>query len=313
MLETIAISDSRSGATAKVLPGVGFNCYSFVAAPAGQLIEMLWSAPEFASGGGRPNRSGIPILFPFAGRIRGTSFDYGGRSYALEVGDDFGNAIHGFVLSRPWRITDRGESHVRGEFQASIDEPRLLERWPADFRIAVTYRVASDELTCEVTVMAAGKQPLPFWLGLHPYFRLPLGGVSAEDCKIQAQVTSTWELEQLLPTGRVVPAAIAGRLAESLPLGGEKLDDVFTGLAAAGGTSQASIEDPTSGRRLTITFDASFKNLVIFNPPHREAICIEPYTAVPNAIELEQKGIAAGLTILPPGAEATYTVRIRLT
>ena len=308
MLETIAISDPRSGATAKVLPGVGFNCYSFVAAPAGEPIETLWAAPEFASGGGRPNRSGIPILFPFAGRIRGTSFEYGGRRYPLEVGDDFGNAIHGFVLSRPWRVTDRGESHVRGEFQASIDEPGLLERWPADFRIAVTYRVAGHELTCEIVVTAAGEQPLPYWLGLHPYFRLPLGGASAEDCKIRAQVTSAWELEQLLPTGRVVPAAIAGRLANGLPLRGEKLDDVFTGLAAAEEVSQASIEDPASGRRLTISFDAAFKNLVIFNPPHREAICIEPYTAVPNALELEQKGVAAGLTVLQPGAETHYWV-----
>ena len=119
--ETIRLTDPATGSTAKILPRRGFNCYSFQAAPADQLIEVLWADPQFTSGATRAARSGIPLLFPFAGRLRGTSFNYSGRRYEVEVGDDFGNAIHGFVIDRPWRVVQQSESSAVGQFQASRD------------------------------------------------------------------------------------------------------------------------------------------------------------------------------------------------
>jgi aldose 1-epimerase len=50
-----------------------------------------------------------------------------------------------------------------------------------------------------------------------------------------------------------------------------------------------------------MTFGPEFPACVVYNPPHREAICIEPYTAVPDAFALESRGIAAGLRVLKPG------------
>jgi len=40
---------------------------------------------------------------------------------------------------------------------------------------------------------------------------------------------------------------------------------------------------------------------VVYTPPHREAICIEPYTCVPGAFNLNERGIAAGLRMVAPG------------
>src|SRR5262245_51093553 len=104
-LESITITDSTSGAQAKIVPGLGFNCYSFISGKTAGNVEVLWSAPELLSGGARPSSSGIPLLFPFAGRIRGTSFRFEGKQFPLTAGDPKGNAIHGFVISRPWRVT----------------------------------------------------------------------------------------------------------------------------------------------------------------------------------------------------------------
>ena len=33
----------------------------------------------------------------------------------------------------------------------------------------------------------------------------------------------------------------------------------------------------------------------LINPPHREAICLEPYTCTTDAINLQQQGVNAGL------------------
>src|SRR5204863_5699002 len=87
-----------------------------------------------------------------------------------------------------------------------------------------------------------------------------------------------------------------------------QLDDVFTGLLFHDGWSSSSIYDPASGCTLTQRFDRAFRECVVFTPPHREAICIEPYTCVPGCFELAQRGIEAGLRVVPPGA--SFTARV---
>jgi aldose 1-epimerase len=49
---------------------------------------------------------------------------------------------------------------------------------------------------------------------------------------------------------------------------------------------------------------------VIYNPPHREAICIEPYTCVPDMIRLQAKEIDAGMQLLPAGEAFSAEIRI---
>ncbi len=201
-IETITITDSQSGAQAVVAPTLGFNCIGFVARPGGEPCEVLWTAPDFLAGTGKPSHSGIPLLFPFAGRLRGTSFEYQGQRYELEAGDGQGNAIHGFVLNRPWRIAAQGADRVRGVFQASVDDPTLLARWPADFRITAEYSVVGNSLVADYTVENPDDKSLPFNLGTHPYFRIPLGGSGADECRVRVPVEYAWELTKLLPTGR---------------------------------------------------------------------------------------------------------------
>src|SRR5690349_20663612 len=127
MSQFITLTDITTGSTASIAPALGFNCFSFAPLVKGKPFELLWHDPEFRSGNTRPSRSGIPILFPFAGRIRGGRFRYGGRNYQLETNDNKGNAIHGFVYTRPWRIVNQSGASVTGEFQASVDDPAILQ------------------------------------------------------------------------------------------------------------------------------------------------------------------------------------------
>jgi aldose 1-epimerase len=310
--ETLIIKDAVSGAQAKILPTLGFNCYSFVAVHSAGPIEVLWSAADFATGAGRPSGSGIPLMFPFAGRIRGTSFRFEGRQYALEAGDGLGNAIHGFVINRPWRVIHQAENRVTGQFHASLDDASLLKHWPADFRITADYQLAGNSLVSEFLVENPDARPLPFGFGTHPYFRVPLGGSSGAECRVTVPVENQWELEGLLPTGRKTSPAITAELSRGMLVGAMKLDSVFSGLKFDNHHCTARVHDPHSRHSMTMTFDDQFTACVVYNPPHREAVCIEPYTTIPDAFTLRDKKIDPGLRILPPGGTFRTRIDIRL-
>lgn len=311
----IVLRDAASGSTAAILPGLGFNCSSFRPVVGGEAIETLWAAPGFGTAGSRPTRSGIPLLFPFAGRLSGETFAFGGREYRVKsAGRSGGYPIHGLVFGRPWRVVEQAAEWATGVFQAAVDAPELLAEWPADFRIAVTYEVAGPELRCGVRIdnPDAEGRPLPFGFGAHPYFRLPLGGPAPDECRVTVPAAEYWELAEMLPTGRRLPVSIANDLRAGPRFGDLTLDDVLTGLPAGGGSVRTTIVDPGSGRVLTQTFDAACRHCVVFTPPHREAIAIEPYTAVPDAFALAARGIETGLRVLAPDESVDLRILIRL-
>jgi aldose 1-epimerase len=311
-LEIVTIRDPAGGASAQILVSQGFNCFRFTAMPGGRPVEVLYAPHDFGAGKGRPSRGGIPLLLPFPGRIPGTTFTWEGKTYALEVGDAFGNAIHGFALSRPWRMAEQSENWAVGQFHAWRDDPSLKARWPADFRITATYTLAGNSLDAEYTIENPCDAPLPCGFGTHPYFRVPLGGDKADDCVVRLPVSARWELKEMLPTGRRLELNDAAALQVGRPYGELKLDDAFTGLQFADGWSSASIRDPASGITMNQRFDSAFRECVVYTPPHREAICIEPLTCVPNCFELSSRGIDAGLKIVPPGGSFSARVEINV-
>jgi len=312
----VTIADPVTGSRASTAPSLGFNCFSYQAPLRGRLIETLWAHPELLGGGQRPSGSGIPILFPFGGRMPGTSFEHQGATYQLEEGDGRGNAIHGFVMSRPWRVVDQQADSVTGEFQASVDDPSLLARWPADFRVTCRYALGADGLLSEFVVDNPSDRVLPFGLATHAYFRIPPGGGpefdEAEQTVLRVPVSDQWELAGLIPTGRRLGAGDFADMPRGMELRGRVFDNVFTGLAYDAGRTTTSVHNPAVGCTLVQTFDDSFRHAVVYTPPHREAICIEPYTALPNYFRLEQTVIETGVRHLQPGEQYRTRIELRL-
>ncbi len=316
--DVVELRDEVSGATARVLPALGFNCVSFTVPTegGGEPVEVLWSEPGVGPGS-KATRSGIPILFPFGGRLKGTSFVYEGTTYetpgALSNG---GNSIHGFVLNRPWRVTGRSADSVLGEFQASVDDPALLGQWPADFLIRVGYTVNGTSLRSTIEVHNPDSKPLPFGFATHPYFALPLGPAgSPDDCIVTVPAAEAWVLEDLLPTGERRPVAGGDDLRGGVPLLGHAFDDVLTGLTSTGdaeGVVEMTIADPVNGRVVRQLCTGPFRECVVYTPDNRQSVAVEPYTCAPTVFELVAKGIDAGLQVLAPGASMAMRIDITL-
>lgn len=310
-MQTIRIQAPDSDAYAEVAPAKGFNCFRWCVPWNGQQLELLSMQDGFLEGRQPPTRSGIPILFPFAGRLRGMQYVWRGKPYDLSgcaYNDGQGNAIHGFVLNRPWRVLASTHASVRGEFQGSIDAPESLAAWPADYRITAEYEVRSDELALTLELANLGPDAMPLSLGLHPYFALPLAGNQAGGCRVRVPARAHWQSTGMLPTGELCSSEQVQELAAGRPFAGMQYDDVFQLAEPQGAWHHAEIVDPSGGCRVAIEFDASFPHCVVFNPPHRDTVCVEPYSAIPNAFELEERGISTGLLVLPSGG----TVKRRL-
>ena len=115
----------------------------------------------------------------------------------------------------------------------------------------------------------------------------------------------------MLPTGRTLPADGPYALAAGLPAANMHLDGVLTDLESRGGRVACRIEDAVNRRRLTLEFDEVFRECVVFNPPHREAVCLEPYTNPPDAFALAEQGVGGGPRVLQPGESFEARIDIR--
>jgi aldose 1-epimerase len=311
-LEQVTLTDAATGSTATVLVGFGFNCYRFIA-NVGEPVDVLWSAPGFENGTERPSHSGIPLLFPYPGRLRGTTLAYGGKTYDLAGNDGRGNAIHGYALNRPWKVVEQSPSRIVGEFQASERDPSILKQWPADFRLIVSYELRGTSLHSTVTIENPDDKPLPYGFGSHPYFRVPLGTQgSADDCTVMVPAAKYWELVDMLPSGKKLPAVGSHGLLHGMRFGDTKLDDIFTDLVFEAGRGRATITDSSNKRRLEMRFDDRFTECVVYNPPHRQAICMEPYTCSPDQFTMAERGVISAPQTLPPGGKWSAAYEIRL-
>lgn len=309
----IEISDD-SGSRARILVGYGFNCVSFsVMTPDGP-VETLWSEPYFGPGKS-PLYSGIPVLFPFGGRLVGDSFRWRDQTYTVRDAIVLnGNVLHGLVINRPWRVIDQSPTRLVGEFHAGRDEPALLDQYPADFRIRMSYEINRNSLASEIVVDNPGDRSLPWGFTTHGYYRLSLGGGDPAASIVRIPASATWVLDEaVLPTGEIAPVTAANDFRGTEPLGARKLDGIFTRVEPEpDGSLVSSIEDPIAGRILRVIARGPFREIVVYTPDHREAVAIEPYTCSPTAFDLEERGHDAGLRVLEPGQSETMTITLRL-
>jgi aldose 1-epimerase len=303
-MNVVTLIDAHTGSTARILPELGFNCFEFRAVVGSQTVDVLDSVPGFADGGQRPSGSGIPILFPFPNRIRAGKFRWKDRDYTLPITDKLGNAIHGFCLDRPWRVIRQGDDFVTGQFQLSVDAPDRAALWPADFVLEVDYELLHTRLRTNFRIINVSDRTLPWGLGTHPYFRLPLAANGRfEDCTAEVPAANYWELVDCLPTGQVLPVTEGRDLRHGEYFNVLKLDDVLTGIRCDGPQFDLIVMDERAGVQVMQTCPPIFREVVAFTPPNRSAICLEPYTCVTDAINLDAQGIDTGLRTLGAGSE----------
>jgi aldose 1-epimerase len=286
-------------AVVEVWPFMGFNALRWSVGG----VPVFYTSPEWQSNP-VPTRSGHPILFPFPNRMKAGKFTFKGHDYQLPLNDSSGpNAIHGFTPRRAWRVVAQDDSpSIKGEFQLSKDASDAV--WPADARIKITYTLQANALRVDTVIDAADGNAMPFGLGFHPYF--VMAGAPLNDWTLAANASTLWRAEGNLPTGEQVTVPAALDFRASRLIGDTVLDTLYGDVSLREGGEVARLSGPSA--ELLVNIDSAFGELLLFTPPHRQAVAIEPYTCATDAANLESRGVKAGWRVLAPGEVFTSWV-----
>ena len=307
------LHDDTSGSSAAVLPSYGFNLFDLRLPVAGQVLRVITAAPDWADNPGHAGRNGIPVLFPYPNRVRDGKYRFNGKDYTLPV-TLTPNAIHGFALDAAWDVVEHKatdtEATITGRYQISKNTPAMIDHWPADAVLEIRYGLAGRRLSMTITVTNPTDLDLPYGFGIHPYFRLPFKpGGDLTRTKVVLPASQYWVLEKVLPTGETRPVDQPLDFRQGQAMKGLALDDVLTGLAFQGDRCVCRMVDQALGAELRLSFDRNFRELVVYTPPgDGDIISLEPYTQTTDAINLEPKGIDAGLRVLKHGQYQTLTI-----
>jgi aldose 1-epimerase len=297
---------------AVIVPEAGCQCLSYRAGTldviAGPASPDAWRE--------HPHRGGIPILFPWPGRVAGARFTFKGREYRLPINEPArGHAIHGFACERAFRVTRRGPYFVTAILDSS-DYPDLNAIWPWPFALEIDYEVGNG-LRLKARVTNTGDSIMPFGFGAHPYFHAPLNPKGISDALlIQLDANARWPLDaRLIPTGATGPLAGKYDLRAPRPIGTDTYDDAFRMAPLSSDDAsapRARLIDPSLKAALDIRADAAFGDFVVYAPPDNPVVALEPYTCAPDAFNLAVRGIAAGMRELAPGEtfEAGFEIRL---
>lgn len=263
------LRESKQGAFARLWPDFGYNCLDAqLPAPDGRLVALILGPDALDLVRQQPSWWGVPLLFPWPGRIPRGEYEFAGHRYTLPHLDQHGNAVHGFVKDRPWEVDDAVATADFASLRCSFSSsrhPDTLESYPFPYRLTVTYRLDDAGLTMQARVSNArpsnarvsnarpsneGDGLLPFGFGAHPYFRVPLDGPAGEGatpraserrgaCLIHVPASHRWDLPRLaalVPGERLRQADVTQPLSPDFdlrdprPLLSRAYDAVYTGL-----------------------------------------------------------------------------------
>lgn len=231
---------------------------------------------------------GIPILYPWANRLRAWEYEQAGRRVALDrdspvlkADSDTGLPIHGALAASPfWELSDLQADQTRAWLEARLDygaHDELLAVFPFPHRLEMRACLSANRLSVRLTVRAGGgSQPVPVAFGFHPYLSLP--GGRRQDWRIELPVRRRAVLDQQgIPTGEhqdLAPGALSG------VLGSRTFDDSFDALD--GSPPVFSVAD--SRRRVSVTYTENYPVAQVYAPEGSSVIAFEPMTAPVDAL-----------------------------
>jgi aldose 1-epimerase len=231
-------------------------------------------------------------LVPYANRIAGGHFEFGGRAVDLPVQDRFSpHALHGDGWLRAWSVEKAGEGHAVLRLSGGGDH------WPWPWRADQTLKLDEEGLRVTLSVTNLAEEVAPVGLGLHPYFH------RSEDARLTLKTGGVWLTdESQIPARLAEPAALvdwsSGRDLTGAP---------FVDHAYADWSRKAWIDG--AGRRVEMTASEACRWVQVYAPHDENFLCVEPVTHRPDALNAPP-GEATGMTTLQPGQALTIWMRI---
>jgi len=141
-LETITLASGE--VTAQIVPGRG----GIVTALAVGGQDVLFLDPATLADPTKNVRGGIPILFPFAGKLEDERFRPAGTRMKQ----------HGFARNKPWAVREQRADGVR---LGLVQDDETRAQYPYEYDVEYGVHLLPRGLQVELVVHNRGSQPLP--------------------------------------------------------------------------------------------------------------------------------------------------------
>ena len=252
-----------------------------------------------------------PILFPIVGVLKDGKAESAEGTISL--------ARHGLARLNQFEVVEQSASSVTLKLQ-STEETR--KAYPYDFELKLIFSVAGDTLTQTYEVTNPANVVLPFTLGAHPAFNIPIPDVEASSLNhYHLLFTHSWtSYGPSITDEGLCDYTTPQRLivdSDTLPLSWELIDREKTitleNVPDRRITLAASTEAPSEAHGIQMDFEG-FDYLGIWSAtPGCPFVALEPWCGIADTVDCD--GIfehKPGIISLEPGQSIAKTLNIRV-
>lgn len=125
----------------------------------GQILQWVFRGRKIFYEGSSPKRSGVPILFPFAGPLENNIFAKTGKEIPQ----------HGFGRDTNWKVEKNTDSIILKLTNHDLFEEMKIA-YPYSFEVEIKLTIELQKLFYQLTVKNLGEKEMPVAPGIHPYF-----------------------------------------------------------------------------------------------------------------------------------------------
>lgn len=297
LFRELKLLNKKNGEFITILPELGARLNSVNLLLGNELTPVIRTQGEFVieSNDSLFNNA---KLFPFAGRISRGIYEHSGISYQLPVNyKDENNACHGFAYNKSFSVSTSRFCKDFAEIELQHDFKETESGYPFKYRISVIYKLSiNSEITVTTRIFNFNPESMFFSDGWHPYFQLPS---EVDTLKLQFNAKEKIELNSFsIPTGKRI--VFNNGYYQKYDLKNRAFDDVFM-FANEKRENLVELISEEKNYSFRIWFESGkdkYNYLVVYTPPDRKSIAIEPMTSNVNAFNNKE-----GLVSLDPGKE----------
>lgn len=252
-----------------------------------------------------------PILFPIVGVLKDGKAESAEGTVSL--------ARHGLARLNQFEVVEQSPSSVTLQLK-STEETR--KSYPYDFELKLIFSAAGDTLTQTYEVTNPANVVLPFTLGAHPAFNIPIPGVEAASLdQYHLSFTRSWtSFGPSITDEGLCDYTTPQRLivnSDTLPLSWELIDREKTitleDVPDRRITLAANVEASSEAHGIQMDFEG-FDYLGIWSAaPGCPFVALEPWCGIADTVDCD--GIfehKPGIMCLEPEQSITKTLNIRL-
>lgn len=244
--------------------------------------------------------SSSPVLFPAIGSIKGGEISFKGESFPLSK--------HGIIRNNA-ELSFSAEGTNQCSFSLQSNE-KSRKLYPFEFEFKVSYSLDALRLRMTFEVMNKGDKPMPFLVGGHTAYYLPLrAGLALSDYQIEIPGNKRFiEAATLSETG------LLGKRIRNFPLQDGALalsESIFKEDALIFKDvdfDELSLRTKDGGERLRVYFKG-FPHLALWAKPGADYVCIEPWLGLPDRDE-ESMAIMEKSTYNKLEPKSTFSISI---